>query len=294
MDLRDIEIFLTLAEELHFGRTAERLHLTQARISQSIKKQERAIGTVLFERTSRRVALTEIGRQLYTDLKPVQRSLDECLERAKLAARGKARVLRVGLIPHNLLEFRTRFDTFTHRHPDVDLRIGHIEFGDPLGPLRRDEVDIALLWLPVREADLTVGPVMFTEPVMLAMSATHRLATRESVSLEDLGDEVTVGGITLEYWREALVPTHTPNGRLIEIGPTATTWADMVPILSNGEAVSPVHGHAARYASRPDLAYVPIQDAPRTQWALVWRTATESDLILDLSRTVQEMGPLAH
>ncbi|MFI9561566.1 hypothetical protein [Nonomuraea endophytica] len=67
----------------------------------------------------------------------------------------------------------------------------------------------------------------------------------------------------------------------------------MLAILSNGEAVSPVHAHAARYASRPDLAYVPIHDAPTAHWALIWRTAAEFDLILDFSRIVREMGPLA-
>ena len=68
MELRDIEVFLTLAEELHFGRTAERLHVTPARVSQAIKKQERAIGAELFERTTRAVRLTPIGEQLRDDL----------------------------------------------------------------------------------------------------------------------------------------------------------------------------------------------------------------------------------
>ncbi|MFI9561565.1 LysR family transcriptional regulator [Nonomuraea endophytica] len=197
MELRDLDIFLTLAEELHFGRTAERLHVTQGRVSQAIKKQERMIGAALFERTSRRVALTEIGRQLYTDLKPVRRGLDDGMERAKLAARGKTRMLRLGLISHNLPELRTRFDAFARCHPDVDLRIGHVEFGDAFGPLRRNEIDIAVVWLPVREVDLTVGPVLFTDSIVLAMSTGHHLARRESVSLEDLGDEVVMGGVTL-------------------------------------------------------------------------------------------------
>ncbi|WP_283135773.1 LysR family transcriptional regulator [Rhizohabitans arisaemae] len=293
MELREIEIFLTLAEELHFGRTAERLRLTQGRVSQAIKKQERLIGAALFERTSRKVALTEIGRQLYADLKPVQSSIDVGLERAKLAARGKTRVLRMGLSPFNLADLRTRFDAFTQRHPDVDVRFSHVEFGDGFGPLRRNEIDIALLWLPIREADLTVGPVLFTEPMVLAMSSGHRLAGRESVSLEDLGDEVVAGGITPDYWREAIVPARTPGGRLIEVGPVVDKWADMLPILSNGEAVSPIHAHAVRYASRPDLVYVPIHDAPSAQWAPIWRTAAESDLILDFSRIVRDMGTLA-
>jgi len=75
VELRDIEVFLTLAEELHFGRTAERLHVTPARVSQAIKKQERAIGAALFERTSRVVRLTPAGERLRDDLEPGYRRL---------------------------------------------------------------------------------------------------------------------------------------------------------------------------------------------------------------------------
>lgn len=84
VELRDIEIFLVLAEELHFGRTAQRLHISQARVSQAIKKQERRIGAELFARTSRTVRLTEVGRQFRDDLQPVYAGLHESLERARL------------------------------------------------------------------------------------------------------------------------------------------------------------------------------------------------------------------
>ena len=70
MEQREIEIFLTLAEELHFGRTAERLHVSTTRVSQTIRKVERQIGVPLFERTSRRVVLTPIGRDLEEGLRP--------------------------------------------------------------------------------------------------------------------------------------------------------------------------------------------------------------------------------
>lgn len=70
MELRDIEIFLTLAEELHFGRSAERLHVSPARVSQAIKKQERAIGAQLFERTSHHVRMAPVGEVLLQRLKP--------------------------------------------------------------------------------------------------------------------------------------------------------------------------------------------------------------------------------
>ncbi|MER6076088.1 LysR family transcriptional regulator [Streptomyces sp. NPDC001817] len=68
MELRDIEIFLTAAQELHFGRTAERLHVTPARVSQSIRRTERRVGAPLFDRTTRRVRLTALGEQLHREL----------------------------------------------------------------------------------------------------------------------------------------------------------------------------------------------------------------------------------
>ncbi|MFC7714983.1 LysR family transcriptional regulator [Nonomuraea recticatena] len=293
MELRDLEIFLTLAEELHFGRTAERLRLTQGRVSQAIKKQERLIGAELFERSSRKVTLTAIGRQLFEDLEPVRRGLHESMERAKLAARGKTDVMRVGMIGYNFQELRPYFDAFATRHPGCDVRHRHLDFGNPFGRLRTGEDDLAIVWLPVEERDLTVGPVVFTEPVVLAMSAAHPLAARESVSLEDLGDQTVMGGASPGYWREALVPTRTPGGRPIRVGPTATSWSEMLPILSSGEAVSPVHAHGTRYAARPDIAFVPIHDAAPARWALVWRSAAETGLIRDFAEIVHDLGPLA-
>lgn len=291
VELRDIEIFLTLAEQLHFGRTAERLHVTPARVSQAIKKQERRIGAALFERNSRNVALTPLGRQLFGELQPMYQGLRESVERAARTARAGTTVLRLGTIGTNIQDLRPHLDAFTARHPGYDLRLRHVGFGDPFGPLRAGEVDVQIAWLPVRESDLTVGPVIYIEPVVLAVGATHRLAGRESVSYEDLADEIVMGGAQPDYWRDALVPRTTPSGRPIPIGPVVTDYGDMIPILSNCEAVSPAHAHAVRYFSRPDIAYVPIRDAPPARWALIWRTATETEHVRAFARTVRDLGP---
>ncbi|WP_148588926.1 LysR family transcriptional regulator [Streptomyces sp. WAC01526] len=176
MELRDIEILLVLAEELHFGRTAERLHITPSRVSQCVKAQERRIGAALFERTSRKVVLTPIGRRLVDDLGSVRRQLRESLQRAEQAARGTAGVLRLGMIAANVDDLRPYFDAFAAERPGVEVQVRTIGFADPFAGLRAGELDIALLWLPVREPDLTVGPVIHIEPVGLAVSSSHPLA----------------------------------------------------------------------------------------------------------------------
>lgn len=96
MELRDIEIFLTLADELHFGRTAERLHISQPRVSQAIKQQERRIGAPLFERSSRKVALTPIGERFHADLKLGYRHIQDAVSAATAAARGHTGTLTLG------------------------------------------------------------------------------------------------------------------------------------------------------------------------------------------------------
>ncbi|MFE6962188.1 LysR family transcriptional regulator [Streptomyces sp. NPDC057696] len=292
MELRDIEILLVLAEELHFGRTAERLHITPSRVSQCVKAQERRIGAALFERTSRKVALTPIGRRLVDDLGSVQRQLRESLRHAEQAARGTAGMLRLGMLAANVDDLRPYFDAFTAARPGVEVQIRSIGFADPFAGLRAGELDIAMVWLPVRERDLTVGPVIHIEPVVLAVSSAHPLARRASVSYEDLADQVTIGGCAPAYWRAGMVPTHTPSGRPIPVGPTASDFLEMLPILSTGEAVSPAHLQAARYFARPDVAYIPIHDAPPCRWALIWRTSAETDAILSFAKIVEQLGPL--
>ncbi|WP_262495965.1 LysR family transcriptional regulator [Nonomuraea sp. SYSU D8015] len=184
---------MTLAEELHFGRTAERLHVSVARVSQAIKKQERALGTLLFDRDSRNVRLTPVGRQLRDDLGQVYQGLRHSMDKARLAAQGKTAALRVGMMPNNVHELRPYWDTFRAQYPQWGLHILHAPFADPFAGLRRGEIDVLVTWLPVEEADLTVGPVLFEEPRVLAVSRDHELTGYSSVSVEMVGDFQHVG-----------------------------------------------------------------------------------------------------
>jgi DNA-binding transcriptional LysR family regulator len=292
VELRDIEIFLTLAEELHFGRTAERLHVSQARVSQAIKKQERRIGAALFDRTSRSVTLTPIGRRLLDDLRPIQRGLHESLQRATAAAQGMTDVLRLGTLASNLDDLRPLLDGFRSRRRQCALEIVHNHFSDPFGPLRRGEIDVQINWLPIQEPDLTVGPVVHTERILLAVAADHPLAQHDSVSHEDLGDHRVLSSTAPDYWVAAITPFHTPSGRPIVRGPHVANFQELITIVAAGNAVCPVHDHASRYYARPDIRYLPIADAPIARWALIWRTAAETDLIRAFAQVVTDHGPL--
>ncbi|MEV5944571.1 LysR family transcriptional regulator [Streptomyces sp. NPDC051994] len=295
MELRDIEIFLTLAEELHFGRTAERLHVSAARVSQAIKKQERTIGAALFERTSRAVRLTAVGERLRDDLRPVYRGLKESLERARMTAQGKTDVLRIGMMPVNSHDLRPFWDAFRARHPQWGLRIRHAGFIDPWGQLRAGDIDVLVSWTPVEEPDLTVGPTLFTEHRVALAARDHILADRPSVSLEALGDHGVIGPVTPlpDYWEDAFIPYQTPSGRQIERSHSAANLDELFAIVAAGEAVNSLGAHVVRYYSRPDIVYLPLHDAPLLSWSLVWRSDVDNEMVRAFVRIVRDLGTAA-
>ncbi|MEU4725634.1 LysR family transcriptional regulator [Nonomuraea dietziae] len=292
MELRDVEIFLTLAEELHFTRTAERLRVSPARVSQAISKQERQVGAKLFERTSRSVRLTAIGEQLYGDLRIAYHQLRESTQRARLAAQGGGRTLRVGMLPSNAYELRPFWEAFRARHPQWELRIRYNGFIRPFAPLRSGDVDALICWLPVREPDLTVGPVLFTEPRVLLAAPGHHLAARSSVSIESLADfgVLSPAEVLPDYWEDVFNPFHTPRGRPVPRGPAVRQMDDILTLVGTSEAVQPMGAHAARYHARPDVLFLPIHDAPRLRWGLVWRNDAESEQILALAQVILDLG----
>lgn len=295
MELRDIEIFLTLAEELHFGRTAERLHISQARVSQAIGKQERQLGVVLFERTSRRVTLTSIGRRLREDLQQALDLLQEGLARAETAGLGAEQNLRLGVFGHAGYELRPLIEAFHARYPKCDVRFGEINGSEPFTDLRNGEHDVNVLWLPVIEPDLTVGPTVLTGGRVLAVSADHPLASQNSASLEDLAGNhvVDFGPNAPEYWVTSMVPMHTPSGRRIPRGPIARSFHEILSLVASGQCVHPLGEIAARYNNPPGIVFLPLRNAPTLQWALTWRTDADSPAIRALARTAAELGPIA-
>ncbi|GAA3851204.1 LysR family transcriptional regulator [Saccharothrix violaceirubra] len=274
MERRDLEIFLTLAEELHFGRTARRLHVSQARVSQTVKDLERRIGAPLFDRTSRRVELTPLGRRLRDDVGPAFQRITEGVDRAVRAARDTS-LLRIGfqapavadLVPHVLGRYR-------RRNPGAEVRMREADFADPFGLLRHDEVDVLVTLFPVDEVDLVAGPVVFTEPLVLAVAGTHPFTRRPEVTLDDLARDVV--------FRAAFRMDATPAGHPVEHGRDVTTFQELLAAVADGEGVCPLGAHAAEYFARPGVAFLPVVDAPAVEWGLVWRRGGETAVVREI------------
>ncbi|GAB6937917.1 LysR family transcriptional regulator [Isoptericola variabilis] len=281
MELREIEIFLTLAEELHFGRTAERLHVSVSRVSQSIRKQERAVGAPLFERTSRKVELTAVGEVLHAELRPAYEGIGQAVAAASAAARRVSGTLVLGFMGAEAHELEPDLARFRARHPDVELRFHEVVFSDPFAALRRGDVDLLTTWLPVTEPDLAVGPVLRSEPLWLLVAADHPLTAAGRADVETLADHAvpTVRGPAPASWLSGVLPERTPAGREVPRGPAAATYQEILALVAAGKVVCPVPDEGRRYFPWPGVTYLPLDGAPAVRWALVWRASDATPLL---------------
>jgi DNA-binding transcriptional LysR family regulator len=236
LERHEIEAFLTLAVELHFGRSAERLHVSTARVSQTIKRLEVRIGAPLFVRTSRRVELTDAGHELNDAVRPAWRQIAAAVEQAREAATttaGRLEVAFTGAAGGQLLTGAA--ELLQRRHPECEVRVREAQLGEVLPWIRDGSVDLALTTFPVAEAGLSSGPVLVSEGRALAVPTGHPLARRESVSLADLND---------------LDVLQSPGD--------ASTLNELLTLVGAGRGVLPVGAQARRYYARPDVSYVPF------------------------------------
>ncbi|GGQ19604.1 LysR family transcriptional regulator [Streptosporangium pseudovulgare] len=293
MERHEIETFLALAEELNFTRTAERLLVSPGRVSQTIKKLERRIGGPLFERSSRHVALTPVGRRLHAELLPAYRQVQQAVANASAAYRGLGGVLRAGFSALWCGDLIVRAaEVLQARHPQCTVEIHRMTFAAAFTGLRGDELDILVKELPVDGPDVIAGPVLFSERRSLVVPASHRLAARETVSLEDLAllPLITPVGASQDFL-DAHYPRRTPGGRSVPQGPAAFGWEEMLSLVGAGKGGTPVGAMAADYHARPDIAYLSFDDAPPVDYAPMWLKGHESARLQTFVEILLELAP---
>lgn len=292
MELRDIEIFLTLAEELHFGRTAEKLYISPPRVSQAIAKQEKRIGAALFERTSRKVSLTPLGVQLRDDLEAGYRRILDGVEAARSSAVGGAESLTFGVMGPMWQDLAPITALFRNRFPHVDLRLHEIRIDDPFTPIRSGDVDVALLWLPVEEPGLHVAVTAFSEPIVAMVAPAHELAARASVSLRELSAyDVLPSGLPVpQYWEAAI----SPGGHaLARTGDRISSREEVLWALARDDAaVAFACGQGLKYYDRGTAVYIVIDERPVLNWGMVHRAGPAGRWAGELVGIAQQIGPI--
>ena len=292
MELRQIDCFLAVATDLHFGKAAERLSLSQSSVSEAIRALEHEVGGQLFVRTSRRVKLTPLGEQLRRGVEPAALVLRATLEDCRKIALGQSNRVRIGFLGGGLYDLTLPFVRHLRTRFQIDVDWVELSLLDQFEAVASGKVDAAFCRLPLSHDGLVQCVVLFENKRKLVVSTEHRLANRDLVDPEELALEALPtlsDSHQLAPWIAFHFPDHTPSGRPIARGPVVTTVREILAVVKSGEAVAILTAEAERYYSDPGIKYVDI-DVPPVGTALVRRRADRRRVILDLEECSRDVA----
>jgi DNA-binding transcriptional LysR family regulator len=189
VELRHLRYFVAVAETLHFGRAAERLHIAQPPLSQQIRRLEAELGVRLLHRNSRRVDLSDAGRLFLVEARRTLAHADRAARVAIRAGRGELGRLAIGYMASaELTVFPRVLPAFRRRYPNVELALQILAPREQFRRLRAGQLDVGFVRLPARDRMLSIVPI-FREPLVAVLPDRHALARAQAVSLRALRDE---------------------------------------------------------------------------------------------------------
>jgi len=273
VDLRKLRYFLAVAEELHFGRAAERLHITQPVLSRQIRVLESELGVDVFMRDRRSTVLTPAGEQLVHDAGPLLANADALLRRVRAASESVTR-LTIGFMPGITLTPVVRL--LRERHPGLDVRMLRTGWHDQVEVLHDARADVGIVRLPIDPAGLEIRP-LFTEPRLVMVASSHRLAGKETVRVADLAaDHLLQDPDAVPEWRDIAVELRTGERRPV---PAIHSVEEKLELVAGGQGIAVIPASTANFYTRPGVEAIPVDDLGPNHVAAAWPTGRTNGLV---------------
>jgi DNA-binding transcriptional LysR family regulator len=290
-----IRYFCVLAEELHFGRAAERLSITPPSLSQQISRLEQQLDVKLFDRSPRKVELTSYGRQLLPLARRVMDDHDQLLSWGRSIQRDqRTPLLRVGVVAAGAGALTTAAIAATmNAVPDARIEMRRLGFFDVGSELENGRVDVVFAPAPMPLPPRIRIEPLWREPRVLVVPAEHPLAGRDSVSIVETNDEVFVavaGGVpeVVDWW----IVDPRPDGSRVKRGPTADSVDGLFELVAAGAGVNIAGQSASRQYRRDELVFVPISDIEPATIVLCSLTDSTNPMVHTFRETAQALSPL--
>ncbi|MGT2526135.1 LysR family transcriptional regulator [Streptomyces nojiriensis] len=276
MELRTLRYFVAVAEELHFGRAATRLHMSQPPLSRAVKRLEAEVGALLFTRSPTGVTLTPVGTVLLDEARALLDHADRV--RVRVSAAAGTATLTIGILGDGTDPGVSRLAAAYRRsHPGVDIRIRDTDLTDPTCGLRAGLVDVALTRAPFDETALAVR-VLRADPVGVVLRADDPLAHREGLRLAELSDRrwfqfpQGTDPVWQAYWNGG-EPREGPVVRAVQECLQAVLWNGTVGLAPLGHDLP------------AELAVVPLTDMPPSRVVAAWNEGDTNPLIRSFIET---------
>ena len=274
MEIRELQYFVAVAEELHFGRAAERLDIAQPALSRSIAQLERRLGVTLLERTSRKVTLTEAGAVLLAEARSILSAVAAAERRTQEAARKRPRIVmavKTGTAEELLAKV---LDAYRAEPGAAEVELLLCEAHQHQRLLLSGQADVALLHLPFDPAEGLDTEALFTEAQVAVLPRSHPLAGRAQIRAAELA---ALPDLPLARWCR-------PDGSYPDgPGPQVHNLGQIYQLVALGRATVVVPESAA-VDLRRDLVTVPVADAAPVTTVIAWPAESRQRAVADLVR----------
>lgn len=291
MELRQIEYFTVVAEELHFGRAAMRLQMTQPPLSQQILQLERELGVKLFERSKRHVKLTNAGKVFLQEVRHVLTQLEQAKVaalRAQMGMLGRLVLGFVGSAIFDILPIIVR--GFQEKFPNVDLVFREMPTPMQIEAFHSKDIDIGFIRTPVIDPLLSLLSV-HQETCIAVVPKLHPLAQHASISMGDLSTErfILVEREVWPSWYDDILSKCRDAGFSPFIRQEVKEIQTVVGLVAAGLGISVVPRSTANLHAR-DVVYVNIEgEAPHVEMSIAWRTDDNSAIVKQFLDTAKRL-----
>jgi len=290
-----IRYFCVLAEELHFGRAAERLSITPPSLSQQISRLEQQLDVKLFDRSPRKVELTTYGRELLPLARRVQDDHDQLLSWGRSVKRDRAApVLRVGVVAAGAGSLTTAAIAATMQAmPQARIEMRRLGFFDVAEELEGGRVDVVFAPWPMRLPPRVRAEPLWREARVLVVRADHPLADRESIPILETNDEMFLSVANgppevVDWW----IVDPRPDGTRPKRGPTADSVEGLLELVAAGAGVNIAGQSASKHYRRDELAFIPITDIEPATIVLCSLSDSPNPMVGSFRETAQALSPL--
>ena len=272
MELRQIRSFLSIAETLHFGRTAELIHLSQPALSLQIRALEEDVGVRLFERNRRKTTLTAAGVAFRDDAVAALSQLDQAIRRARLAANGKLGLLRIGFISTAGSEIVPNIvGQFRELNPEVEFSLRAIPTADQVQMLETGSLDVGFLRLPIGGHSALDVVTVHREPFALVVPATHKLAKRKRVRLSEVsGQDFVMYQRSYAPGFHDLIVGMLRDARIVpNISQTAAEISTLISLVDAHMGIAILPASAVKHSVASVIACDIVDQIPTSEIAIV-------------------------
>lgn len=295
MELRHLRYFVAVAEDLHFGRAAEKLHMAQPPLSQQIRRLEEELEVRLFDRTRRKVRLTHAGQAFLEEARQTLVQADQAVRTARQADQGEVGQLAVGFVPTAIYRaLPPALRAFRKRFPQVELTLRELGATEQFRMLRDGRLHAGFVRSAIDDSDLRQETI-FPEPLIIALPAAHLFARRRKIALRSLAKDSFVifpRALGAGFYDQIVSLCHRAgfSPRVVQEANEMQTIVSLVA-AEIGVAIVPA---SIRSVRMPGVAYVDIEKpVARTAMTVAWRLNDASPVLQAFLQVVRSLSQQA-